>query len=539
MFKFLFKKKKKKIHVEDIESKITEIVKEIPIIKELPPLSSIKDIRNFSVKYILIKGFAYAHIYWDPSLEILKYDVIEPNLNEDEKEIYKTVKEKLFEKADIDILDKDRVDRIKYIFNSVKKILDELKIRIEDISFYKIFYYIFRDTVGLGKIEPLMHDPYIEDISCDGVGIPVYICHRKYGNLRTNIVFENEAELQSFIIKLSQLAEKYISYAEPYLDGILPDGSRVNATFSKDITTRGPTFTIRKFKRIPYTPLDLIRLKTLDFRSAAYLWWVIEHKANILIGGETSSGKTTLLNAICMFIPYDSKIISIEDTRELQLYHENWIPSVTREGYGPPDSYGRRYGEVNMFDLLKESFRQNPDYIVVGEVRGKEAYVLFQGMASGHCCLSTIHADSFHSVIRRLSAPPINLSPELIENLDILIFMVHAREKGAAARRIKEIVEIAGISPKTSSIEINKSFIWIPIEDTLKESSTKVIFHRLSEKRGFYLGDIEEDLKEREIYLKWLYRKGIKDPLEFSKKIKEFQINREKIIEEIKNEVKE
>ncbi|MFQ6056496.1 MAG: type II/IV secretion system ATPase subunit, partial [Methanosarcinales archaeon] len=252
----------------------------------------------------------------------------------------------------------------------------------------------------MNEIEPLMNDPYIEDISCDGTNVPLYIVHRKYGSLKTNIIYSDEKKLQEFIVKLAERCGRFISYAEPLLDGSLPDGSRIQASFSKDVTTKGPTFTIRKFVEEPLSPIDLIKNKTVNSEVLAYLWLAVESGSSILIGGGAATGKTTFLNALSMFIPPTAKIVSIEDTRELNLMHENWIPSVARVGFA------KGIGEVTMFDLLKESFRQSPDYVIVGEVRGKEAYVMFQGMAAGFPALGTMHAGKVDDIIYRLETPP-------------------------------------------------------------------------------------------------------------------------------------
>ncbi len=512
---------------------IFRLFESIPKIPNLPTIKKKEDLFKLKVIYPLIHGFAYAYIFWDPHSEELRYYVIEPPLNEKEKEILEIVKDRLYDLVDIEVVNLDRKDAEKYIVEKINQILKELNYHPKKSEYLKLVYYIIRDTIGLGKIEPLMHDPFIEDISCDGVGIPIFVYHSKYGSLKTNIIFNSNEELEKFVIKLAQKAGRYISYAEPYLDGILPDGSRVNATYTSDITTRGPTFTIRKFRKEPWTPVDLILNGTMNVDIAAYLWWAVEHKANILIGGETGAGKTTLLNAIAMFIPKEAKVISIEDTREIQLYHENWIPTVTREGFGPPDETGKRYGEVTMFDLLKESFRQRPDYVIVGEVRGKEAYVLFQGMASGHACMGTIHADSVTSVVRRLTTPPINLPIELIEHLDLFIFIVHAKEISPSARRIKEVTEVTKVNYKYSTVETNKAFVWDPENDTFVESEIKELFKKLARKRGFVLRDVREDIKERKEVLQWMVRNKIRDYREFTRIVNEFYVDKEKVLEKI------
>jgi flagellar protein FlaI len=323
--------------------------------------------------------------------------------------------------------------KIEYLMENFNYFLSVNNIIIPQTSYYKVFYFLYKYFIGYNKIEPLIRDPLIEDISCDGVNIPIYILHKKFGTIPTNIFYESESELQEEIEKLAQRSGRYISYSKPILDASLPEGHRVNATYSSDITTRGPTFTIRKFNQIPLTPIDLIRYGSANEVLMSILWLGVQYKRNFLIIGETASGKTTLLNAISLFIPKTAKIVSIEDTRELNLPFENWIPSVSRTGVGI-----NKIGEVTLFDLLKSSLRQNPDYLIVGEVRGKEANVLFQGMASGHASFATFHANSVESVIARLTTPPINLPSSLIGLLDFVILTVKHKNK----RVIKTIYEI-------------------------------------------------------------------------------------------------
>jgi flagellar protein FlaI len=424
----------KKISVEEILKYFNEEVKKenyIPNIK-------FDDKSKIDIIYPLISKFAYAHIYYDVISEEIIYELLEPELSNEETILINKIKEFILDEMYKDpesFLNKDP----KYILiKKLEEFTKKFKLNIDKEDFLKYYYYLWRDMLGLEKIEPLFYDVFIEDISCDGYDIPIYVHHNKFGILRTNIVF-NKEELDRFVVKLAQKTGRHISYAEPLLDATLPDGSRINITYSQEITTRGPTFTIRKFKKQMLSLVDLIKLNMLNEKIAAYLWTLIEGRANILIAGSTSSGKTTLLNAIAQFIPPEAKVISIEDTRELQLYHENWIPSTTRRGFFIGEKY---YGEINMYDLLAESFRQNPDYVIVGEVRGQEAYVMFQGMASGHAALSTIHTDTWRSLIRRLTTPPINLPIEQVALLDAVVFTIRARNISPSARRIREIIEV-------------------------------------------------------------------------------------------------
>ena len=271
---------------------------------------------------------------------------------------------------------------IRYLEKNIKILLAELGFSLSKETFLKVMYYVYRDFVGLNEFEPLMNDYFIEDIECNGINSPVYLVHRKYRNLKTNINFTDVLYLASFVEKLAQKCGRYVSYSSPLLDGSLPSGHRVNATYTTDISSKGPTITIRAFTKEPWSPSKMIELGTVSPEILAYLWMLVEHEFNIMVIGGTGSGKTSFLNALAFFIPQQARIVSIEDTKELNIVHENWLPSVAREGVGLANLVGQKYGEVTLFDLLKESFRQRPDYVIIGEVRGKEAFVLFQGMAS-------------------------------------------------------------------------------------------------------------------------------------------------------------
>lgn len=342
------------------------------------------DPTQIDIRYPLIEPFAYTKIKWDTARKELVYNTAEPILDKEEKAAYSKIIKGLLEIVDVELskIKKPEEARL-YVEKQVQNVITEYDLDLKPEHYLKIMYYIYRNFVGLNEIEPLMQDPYIEDIGLDGVGIPIYIVHRKFGTIRTNIVFNDLETLRDFVVKLAERCGRYISYAEPLLDGTLPSGSRIQASLAGDVTTHGPTFSIRKFTEEPFSPIDMLELNTASAEVLAFIWLAVESGLSFLICGGVATGKTTFLNTISMFIPPEAKIISIEDTRELQLPHENWIPSVARTGFGIPTEAGR-YGEVTMFDLLKESFRQNPDYVIVGEVRGKEAYVMFQGMASIH-----------------------------------------------------------------------------------------------------------------------------------------------------------
>lgn len=490
--------KKKKISVMDYPR--------VPIdfTPKIPPLKKLKDKTKINVRYILISPFAFVHIYWDPEEYELIYEVEEPYLDEKERKIKNQIITAMRDMINFDvIIQKEKEVILNYLDKRFKIIITELGVNISYETYKKIFYYLARDFIGFNEVDPLLRDYYVEDIECNGTNTPIYIVHRLYRNIKTNIIFKNTEKLTSFIEKLAQRAGKYISYASPILDGSLPDGSRVNATYTQDITSRGPTFTIRKFTKIPWTPIQLVSLKTLSPEILAYLWLLIEYKMNILITGGTSSGKTTLLNAIVFFIPPEARVVSIEDTREINIPRENWLPSVVRSATGLEN-----VGEISLFTLLRSSFRQNPDYVIVGEVRGKETYVLFQGMASGHSSLSTIHADSVDTVIKRLETPPIELSPTLLNILDCMCIMTHAIVNKQTTRKLKEIVELINVNPDGVALT-NTPFVWNPADNHFYFKKNSKMFEKISKRYGISVEEIQKEFALRSKLLYSLYQKKI------------------------------
>ncbi|MFA5019668.1 MAG: ATPase, T2SS/T4P/T4SS family [Candidatus Pacearchaeota archaeon] len=281
----------------------------------IPALPMVKDKTQVNVRYSVISPYATIHIYWDREESELKYEVEEPILSREEMGVLEEIEEGMKELINVNVVvEKTQNAVLEYIDKTARLLIHELDLKVSEESYLKFFYYFYRDFVGLNEIDPLMSDYFIEDVECNGVDTPVYIVHRIYRNIKTNVKFNSIEKLASFVEKLAQRAGRYISYASPILDGSLPDGSRVNATYTKDISSKGPTFTIRKFTSLPWTPVQLISFNTLSPEMLAYFWLLLQYKANILIAGGTSSGKTTLLNAISFFIPPEARVVSIEDS---------------------------------------------------------------------------------------------------------------------------------------------------------------------------------------------------------------------------------
>ena len=466
-----------------------------------PPLKKSPDKTKIDVRYSLIAPFASVHIYWDSKAYELKYEIEEPLLDEKEESFKNQIVDAMRDIINFDaIVEKDQESLLDYLDKRFKLLATEFGMKMSYETYQKVYYYICRDFIGMNEVEPLLRDYFVEDIECNGADTPIYIVHRVYRNMKTNIVFKDLDRLGSFVEKLAQRTGKYISYASPILDASLPDGSRVNATYTKDITSRGPTFTIRKFTKTPWTPTQLISFKTLSPEMMAYLWLLVQYKMNILITGGTSSGKTTLLNAIAFFIPPEARVVSIEDTRELNLPRENWLPSVVRTATG-----GGETGEISLFTLLRSSFRQNPDYVIVGEVRGKETSVLFQGMASGHSSISTIHADSVDTLVKRLETPPIELSPTLLNVLDCVCIMTHAIVNKQETRRLKEIVEIINVNPDGVAIT-NTPFVWNATDDRFYFKKTSKIFEKITKRYGISVAELEMEFRRRVQLIYNLYK---------------------------------
>jgi flagellar protein FlaI len=241
----------------------------------------------------------------------------------------------------------------------------------------------------------------------------------------------------------------------------------------------------------------------------------------MVIGG-TGSGKTSFLNALAFFIPPASRIVSIEDTKELNILHENWLPNITRQGIGTTTAEGTKEGEITLFDLLKESFRQRPDYLIVGEVRGKEAYVLFQGMASGHCSFGTMHAEDVETLIRRLETQPINLSPSLVESLDVVCIIAHGKFQEKEVRKIKEIVEIVKVREGVGNVQTNTPFVWDPRNDRFYFKQDSHVFQKIVKNRGLNAQKLQREFNYRAKLLMAMYKNNIFGFKEVYNVIKEY-----------------
>ncbi|MEM4500425.1 MAG: type II/IV secretion system ATPase subunit [Candidatus Woesearchaeota archaeon] len=494
-------------------------------------IPSFESKRDVKFGYTLIRGYASVKIYWSDVYDILVYEVLEPELTPQLKNLYSLISIGLQELLSMEYVKSEKSDIVRdFLDYHVRMILAQLGQKVSKGDYVKLMYYIFRDFIGLNQVEPLMRDPFIEDIECNGADNAIYITHRFFENMRTNISFSYE-NLVEFVEKLAQRCGRYISYAKPILDGALPDGSRVNATYTSDVTTKGPSFSIRKFTKDPWTPTRLIQFNAATPEMYAYLWLAVEHKFNIMVIGETSSGKTTFLNSITFFIKPEARIVSIEDTRELNLPHENWLPAVQREGF-TTGAHGVTYGEVTLFDLLKASFRQNPDYVIVGEARGPEAYVMFQGMASGHPSMGTFHAGSVEMLLRRLESNPINLSPAMIQSLDLVLLAYKFTKGEKNVRRIKTIYELIEVLDEIGKANYNISFEWDPKTDTYSDLKSDYLLKRIEKMSAYSLTDLKREIELRAELLRAMIERKIFHYLDFARVVARYYADPYSVLKE-------
>jgi len=379
---------------------------------------------------------------------------------------------------------------------------------IPQIGIRKILYYLERDLIGYGKIDALMFDPYVEDVSCSGVNKPIYLWHRKYENIKTSVVFRDEEELNDFIMKVVHRAGKHVSIAYPIVDLPLPGKHRLAVSFGRETTPAGTSFTIRKFREDPFTIIDLIENETIDETIAAYLWLLMENKMSVMFVGATGAGKTTALNAIACLTRPDYKIVSVEEVAEINLPHENWTSTIARPGFGAD-----KQGEITLYDLIKAAVRHRPDLIIVGEVRGEEAYVLFQALATGHGGLCTIHAEDVETTIKRLTQPPMNIPPSIFSLMNCMIVVKHVRSPAflESGRRLssRKFVRVAEIEDANT---IHDVFSWNPSTDTFQQDlEGGYLLSKIAKNLDVPLDVLFEELERRKKMLLEMVEHNVRD----------------------------
>lgn len=478
-------------------------------------------------RYWVDEPFAFVVVLKDRRMSY--YRMIEPSLTKYEKELLDRIYEDL---QDILILNNTNSKLEKEIFLVDRSLFlfERYRAEISVSSIHRIIYYLKRNLLGYEKVNPLLHDPYLEDISCDGVEIPIFVYHSTYRTITSNISFEEE-ELDSLVVKMCQLNNKHISVSQPIVDATMTDGSRLQAILGREITPRGSSFTIRKFRKDPITAIDLINFNTCDLEMLAYFWIVIEGGSNLLFAGGTASGKTSILNATSLFMPSLAKIISIEDTRELMLHHSNWISGIARKGFSADET-----GEVSMYDLLKAALRQRPDYIIVGEVRGEEALTLFQAMSTGHATSSTMHAGDVQTVINRLTHDPINVPQVMLQSLNVLSIQEQVYIADKRVRRTRTIVEVMNVDPETGDLGINELFSWDPQEDRFVQVGDSYILKEIMYVRNWDSWKLQQELNNRKKILAYLAEKNMRNYVEVSLTVQVYQDSPDLVLEKIEDD---
>ncbi len=458
--------------------------------------------------YPLRPPFSYAFVAQNQETTEYLYLVDELPLTQDEREAYERMKNVLEYELRAPQEEEGLIQsfhrQIPEIMNKHPKILGA----ITPIGTKKIMYYLERDIAGYEKLDPLMFDPHVEDISCSGVRKPIFLWHRKYENIKTNVHFGNEEELEDFVMKIVHRAGKHVSIAFPIVDVTLPNKHRLAVSYGREVTPAGTSFTIRKFREDPFTVIDLIKNETLNESIAAYLWLLVENKMSIIIVGATGAGKTTSLNAIACLIRPSYKIISVEEVAEINLPHENWVSTISRSGFGVESE-----GEIPLFDLIKSAVRHRPDLIIVGEIRGEEAYVLFQALATGHGGLCTIHAENVETAIKRLTQPPMNIPSAIIPLMNCAIVVKHVRapifEKSGKKLSSRKFIRVSEIK---NADTIHDVFSWDSSTDTfLEDLSNSFLLKNIARSLTVSTERLMSELEHRRQVLLSMAERNIRD----------------------------
>ena len=482
-------------------------------------------------RYPLNPPFAFAVIGKNPATSEMIYFIDEIALSKKEASKYSQLLTILELET---VVPRGKVDPEQFFKEAVKGIIERYEIEILQMSMAKILYYARRDFVGFGVIDALMFDSNIEDISCDGVGLPIFVYHHKYENLATNIIFKTDEMLDNMTVRLAHLSGKHISSAFPVAQGVLPGNYRLMATYRREISKNGSTFVIRKHSEDPITIIDLIRSNTMTTKMGAYLWYIMEHRSTAIVAGTTGSGKTTMLNVLLSLLPLYYKIVTIEEVQEVNIAQPNWTALITRENYG---TAGEGASEVGIFDLIKTSMRMRPDILVVGEVRGEEAYALFQGIVTGHAGAFTIHADDALAAVQRMITKPLSVPESFIPFIDIIMTV---RRVGISTprgvryeRRVYELLEVESMGTYT------RMFGWDPKTDVysseLLTKSSKI--NKFAKEAGISQGDAILEVGRREVVLKWLSIANIRDFKTVAKVFQDYREDPNTVYEKAKKEV--
>ncbi|WP_305515211.1 MULTISPECIES: CpaF family protein [unclassified Methanobrevibacter] len=465
---------------------------------------------------------------------IPQYEVVRQDYSSDEKVLLGEIRENLVDLA-ISSGNNYQVSEEK-LLNDIKNFLfrrldaNNQNNHISNEYLDSLSQKFLRDIIGYGEIDPLIQDDELEEIMIIGTGKPLFVYHREYGMMKTNLKFKNKQEIRDLIDSIARQINRRIDQESPILDGRLIDGSRINATIPP-VSPDGPSLTIRKFRKDPLTIIDLINAKTISLDLAGFLWLCIDglgvKSANAIISGGTSSGKTTTLNALSAFINPNERIITIEDTLELQIPHEHVIRMETR----PANVEGK--GELTMNDLVKNSLRQRPDKIIVGEVRAQEAITLFTALNTGHSGFGTLHSNDARETITRLTNPPMSVPKIMIQAIDFIIMQNRIyTPSGVSFRRINEVAEVVGIEENT--IQLNKIFQWNPERDTIDNVGiTSNALVQIAKLSGRSITDMHNEIENRKIVLKHMLNHNIRSVSGVNNVIKLYYKNPRKVLNKI------
>ncbi|MCC6021436.1 MAG: Flp pilus assembly complex ATPase component TadA [Thermoproteaceae archaeon] len=472
-----------------------------------------------------ISEFVHAVVYVDRS-GFRRYRAVEPPLAKEEAELLARLKWALQNVSGVKngVLILAREKREERLAELVKRAASEFKIKVDGRVWDKLLYYLRRDLLGYGVLDPLVRDPHVEDVHVDGPG-HVHVWHSKWESLKTNIVLTLE-ELDTYVQRLSALTGKPVSYADPILEGMLPEGYRLELVIPP-ASPRGPSFVIRKYFVVPITLVDMVRMGTISADAVAYLWLMLDYGRNVIIVGPTGAGKTTLLNALLYLIRPDAKILTIEDTREINLVHEHWQALLTR-----PSRAGD-VRDVSAFDLLAVAMRSRPDYIALGEIRGEEAYVLFQAFGSGHSGATTIHAETIEDAVKRLLTRPMNVPPMLVSLAHAFVRIVRVKAGGRIVRRVVEIAENMGVA-RGGRPRLHYVFRWNPERDALEQVNESKHLETISRTRFVALDALKRDYQLRRELIQLMAERGYTTPYVVARVFTLYHLSPERALEAVR-----
>jgi archaeal flagellar protein FlaI len=457
--------------------------------------------------YPLNAPFSYAYIFQDDSDSGYFYVIDELPMTVKEREQFKRLKNILEYELKAPRLDETLVDSFQRQFPAIIESHKQALESQDEIGLRKVKYYLEKELIGYGKIDGLINDQLIEDISCLGINKPIYIYHRKYANAKTNITFTNEEELDDFITRIVHRQGKHVSIAHPIVDLSLPGKHRLAVAFGKETTPAGTSFTIRKFKEDPLTIVDLILNETIDESIGAYLWMLMENKMSVMIVGPTGAGKTTALNAIACLVRPDYKMISVEEVQEINLPQENWVSTIARTGFG-----GDNDGEVTLYDLIKSAVRHRPALILVGEIRGEEAYVLFQALATGHGGLCTMHADDVETVIKRLTQPPMNIPQNILSLMNSVIVVKQVKASGLSGPKKMSGRKFVSVSEIDNNGTPYQVFEWNMTNDAFKQNlENSYLFSKIAKSQDVPISVVKQEFARRKQILLNMVDRNLRD----------------------------